>query len=268
MKNHIHGTATPRVNSTAFQSFFIMRYLVPFIGFLGIVLFPPIITAREDTITIVDFSQLSSDRLPEDWIQVLPKKQKAYTDYSIINDSSGSGLRVRAGGTGSWIEKDLGQISVSEFPFMEWTWMVSLFPEVEWEEEKPQYDFAIRIELVYDFRGSHYNILNIIRKGLIRSIISKYPPEAVISYVWAHNVPADEPFISPENKRTVVIPVESGKSMQGKWIHEQRNIQDDFNRFIGNKRIALRKIRIMSDTDNSLTNAESGLKEIVLKRKE
>ena len=256
------GAAAKKQNT--FQQSVMRNYLLFLIGLFTVFHSLSFSAAQTGAVHIADFSSLSPNSLPEDWIQILPKKQKAYTDYSVIRESNDTFLRARSNGTGSYIEKDLGQIDVAQFPIMEWTWMVSRFPEVEWEEDKSDNDFAIRIELVYDFKGSAFNILNIIRKGLIRTVFLHYPPEVIISYVWALKVPAEVHFVSPDNKRMMTMPIESGKSMKGRWIQEQRNIKKDFDKFIANKHIVLKKIRIRADTDNSLTGAESGIKKISL----
>ncbi|MBN1291073.1 MAG: DUF3047 domain-containing protein, partial [Candidatus Latescibacteria bacterium] len=169
-------------------------------------------------------------------------------------------------GTGSLLEKKVDSINVAKFPIMEWTWMISKLPDVEWEENTSQDDFAVRIELVFDYKGNRYNPLNIIRKGFITTFFRRSLPEVVICYVWAAGVPVGRSYISPSNKRIIVIPVESGHGMQNIWIEEERNIQKDFDELIGIKRLVIKKIRIRCDTENSLSNAESGIKKILLKK--
>ncbi len=206
--------------------------------------------------------------LPDGWIQELPKKQKAYTNYIITQDSGGHYLSIRSYGTGSWIEKDLGEVDVYKTQVMEWSWMVIRLPELEWEDDRAQDDFAIRIELIYDYRGSVFNIMNIIRKGFITSLLRGNPPILIISYVWARKVPAGKPYVSPSDRRTIVIPIESGTNIRGIWIDESRNILDDLMHYTKDKRIVLKKIRVRSDTDNSLSSAEGGLKKIELRSSE
>ena len=229
-----------------------------------IVILPVNIYAQSHRITIIDIEEMSSGGLSEDWEHVLPGKLKVYTNYSIEQGSEGSFLKMKSGGGGSGIEKELKNIDISKTPVMEWAWKVDRFPEVEWEEDKSQNDFAIRIELVYDYKGSRFNPLNIIRKGLFTTFLTGNPPVMIISYVWANNVPAERPYVSPSDKRMTVIPVESGRSMQGRWIDERRNIKADFDELINNNHITLKKIRIRCDTDDSSTNAESGIMKLLL----
>lgn len=221
-------------------------------------------SAQSRMVKIFDIQEMSSGGLSEDWGHVLPGKLRVYTNYTIDQGSEGSFLKLKSGGGGSYLEKELKNIDISETPVMEWAWKVERFPEVEWEEDTTQDDFAIRIELVYDYKGSRFNPLNIVRKGFFTTFLTGNPPEMVISYVWANNVPAERPYVSPSEKRMTIIPVESGASMQGRWIEERRNIKDDFDELINNKHVSLKKIRIRCDTDDSTTNAESGIMKLLL----
>ncbi len=223
-------------------------------------------TCAENTSgTIFDLSETLDNNFSENWQQIVPKKQKAYTNYLVEHEEGRTILLLRSGGTGSWIEKDLGEIDVREYPRMEWTWMVNQFPDVDWEEEKSDDDFAIRIELVFDYKGSAFNILNIFRKGLFRTVFKFGKPELIISYVWARRVPAGKSYTSPEDTRIFVFPIESGSGKPGLWMDESRDICEDLKKFTPDNRIVLKKIRIRSDTDNSLSNAESGLQKLIIR---
>jgi len=225
-----------------------------------------------DTLEVFDAAALAGSgatELPPAWEHILPKGDFAYTNYSIERDMDGTYLRAMSSATRSWLEYETDDIDVERYPVMEWVWRINQFPETEWEMERVNDDFAMRIELVYDFKGGK-NILNIIRKGLINTIFRGYPPELIVSYVWSLNVPAEEPYPSPSTKRMMIIPVESDVAMQGRWVHESRNIAEDLERFKGDKKssLVLKKIRLRADTENVPTIAESGLKHLRLISKE
>ena len=78
-------------------------------------------------------------------------------------------------------------------------------------------------------------------------------------------MPAGKPYQSPRSKRMMIVPVESDVALQGRWVHERRNIREDLHSFKGKKSLlALKKIRIRSDTDDVPTIAESGIRYIYL----
>jgi len=216
---------------------------------------------NENIVKVLDLVNDPATELPATFQHILPSKERSYTNFSIENNESGPYLRALSSGTSSWLEMDLGDISLTEYSIMEWQWLVNQFPKTDWEEKKSNDDYAIRIELVYDLKGSKWNILNIIRKGLLKSLFGKYPPELVVSYVWSLNVPVDISFVSPNAKNTIIIPVESGKAMMGRWVSERRNIQEDFEKlWQGSETLYLKKIRIKADTESLPSVAESGLK--------
>jgi len=141
--------------------------------------------------------------------------------------------------------------------------MVSSFPKVEWERNKDEDDFAIRVELVFDYKGNAFNPIYLMRKGLITYLFRNNPPALVLSYVWAAEVPVDKDYLSPESHTTSVIPLESGVYTVRRWLTERRDIAADLRRAMpGDTNLALKAIRIRCDTDNSGSSAESGVRNI------
>lgn len=216
--------------------------------------------AYPDTLTIIDIASHDAFDIPKGWNHVQPRANRAFTNYSIEERSSKKYLRALSSGTASWLEYDIGGLDPAIYQVMEWEWLVNQFPETKWEMNKNNDDFAIRIELVYDLKGSKWNIINLARKGFITSLFRKYPPALVVSYVWSLNVPAGKSYISPTSKNTVVIPIESDVAMLGRWVREQRRINEDYRSFTDKKaRLVLKKIRILADSESTPTISESGL---------
>ena len=220
--------------------------------------------SEPDTLKIIDLTNGPLGAPPEEWEHILPNNHRIYTNYSVERSIDGPFLLARSNSTGSWLELNIENIDITHYITMEWRWKVDKFPDVGWEQEPSFDDFALRIELVYDFKGSYKNILNILRKGLFTSIFKRYPPELIISYVWSINVPSYKPYASPHSSRTMVIPIESNNIIKNRWIKEKRNIKKDLDLLSEGKKLVLKKIRICSDTDNSSSIAESGLKYIYL----
>ena len=246
----------------------IFFYIIPLFFMMQLTCIFPVgeATAQQNSIVLFAITENNEEVLFNEWEHILPGKQKAYTNYSVGENNNEYFLKARSGGAGSLLEKKVESIDISKFPIMEWSWMVSQLPDVEWEEKSSQDDFAIRIELIFDYKGSKYNPFNIFRKGFITTFFRGDMPEAILSYVWANGVPVNRSYINPTNKRMIIIPVESGPGMQDIWIEEERNIKNDFDELVGKNRLAIKKIRIRCDTENSLTSAESALKKILLKK--
>jgi hypothetical protein len=219
--------------------------------------------ALPDTLYVTDLSQDAAGELPKNWKLTIPPKQHSSTSYIVEYTGSGPYIHTSSNSAGSWIENNLNDISVNDYPFIEWEWMVNIFPQVDWERNKQNDDFAVRVELVFDYKGGN-NPLNMLRKGLITSLFKHNPPELVISYVWAEHVPVDEGYISPSSSRMVIIPVESDNTAVRRWIHERRNVREDLKKYKSEKNLFLKKIRIRTDAENSGSTADSGVRNIRL----
>jgi hypothetical protein len=221
--------------------------------------------AEPDSLLVTDISRDTVDQAPRGWTQDMPKKQKVFTSYMVEYTEKGPYVRATSNSSGSWMDKDMGDLDVRKYPVMVWDWMVNTFPEVEWEKKRDQDDFALRVELLYDYPGGGRSLWNIIRKGFITSLFRGNPPMLTVSYVWSVGVPTGEEYRSPSAEKTVVVPVESGNTLVRRWVHQERNIRDDLKRMAPEeKNLVLKKIRIRCDTENSHSKAEGGVRNIVL----
>lgn len=221
--------------------------------------------AQPDTLKVFDVTDGPEGYPPGEWVNERPDDQLLYTDYTVLRSIDGYYLRARTNGTGSWLEYTFDEgLDITRYPVMTWRWKTDRLPEVEWEKNEEENDFALRIELVYDLPGNKWNPLNMARKGLVRALFKGNPPELITSYVWAANVPAEKPYASPESEKTMIIPVQSTRYMTGRWLIESRNVAEDYEHFRSIHKLVLKKIRIRADTDNSMSISESGLMYIYL----
>lgn len=221
--------------------------------------------AAPDSLMVTDISRDTVDQAPKGWTQDLSKDQRIFTNYMVEYMDKGPYIRATSNSAGSWLDKDMGDLDVRKYPIMEWDWMVNTFPEVEWEKKRDSDDFAMRVELIYDYSGGKRSIWNIIRKGLITSLFRGSPPMLTVSYVWSVGVPVGEDYHSPESGKIMIVPVESDANLVRRWVHQRRNIRDDLKRLAPEeKNLVLKKIRIRCDTDDSHSKAESGIRNIIL----
>lgn len=244
-----------------------MKLHIIFSIFISLLLTATAFAAEPDTLSIFDAEDVGVGTLPENCTHILPKGHLVYTDYSVERSIDGNYLRARSVSAGSYLEFDLGEIDVEEYSILRWQWKADAFPEIEWEKQPANDDFTLRVELVYDFKGTPRNPLNLIRKGLVTALIKWYPPEKIVSYVWAVNVPIGEAYDSPNEKRTVVIPIESSEYIVNRWMTEEIDVRSDIESAYPESKLYLKKIRVRADTDHTGSIAESGLKYISLIRR-
>ena len=101
---------------------------------------------------------------------------------------------------------------------MSWEWMVKTFPKKEKEPEKDtgwieRDDYAARVYVIFP----SWNFMNI--KSL--------------EYIWDEDLPENTILTSPYFRNIKLVVVESGKNGVDKWVLEERNIYEDYQKAFG-----------------------------------
>jgi hypothetical protein len=72
-----------------------------------------------------------------------------------------------------------------------------------------------------------------------------------LNYIWANKLPIGQAVPNPFAANAVMIAVQSGPGLTGKWVEETRNILEDYRRYFGTDPPNTGAIAIMTDTDNT-----------------
>ena len=86
-----------------------------------------------------------------------------------------------------------------------------------------------------------------------------------LNYVWANSIPEQTAWPNAfAGQNVMMIAQQSGNEKAGQWIHEQRNIRQDFKQFFHEDIKTIDAIAIMTDTDNSSKQVMSWYGDIYL----
>lgn len=132
-------------------------------------------------------------------------------------------------------------------PIVSWKWKVIKFPDKKeglyahggWIERD---DYAARFYVIFP------------------SFI--FTRTKCLEYVWDKNIPNGAIMTSPYHKNIKIIVAESGDKNLGNWVYEKRNIYEDFKKIFGYSPGKVGAIAIMTDTDNTISTAETDYDEI------
>jgi hypothetical protein len=116
-------------------------------------------------------------------------------------------------------------------PFIKWSWKIDHTVKKGNERIKDGHDFAVRLYVVFP-------------RGLFSS-------HRAIEYVWGNVVPRGESLRSPYSKNAVMIMVDSGNELAGKWTFHKRNFYEDYKVAFGEEPPKVGAIAIMTDSDNT-----------------
>jgi hypothetical protein len=85
-----------------------------------------------------------------------------------------------------------------------------------------------------------------------------------LNYIWANKLPKGEFVPNAFTSNAMMIAVESGPAKTGQWVTEERDILTDYRRVFGEDPPEAGAIAIMTDTDNTGTEATAWYNDIIL----
>jgi len=217
----------------------IMRGLKRVILFLFLFGFLSSAWASERVI-VADFSSdLGNGGHPAGW-QVHEKKGKA--DYTVIQESGISALRLRSEETSFALQKAV-DINPLLYPVLSWKWKVTKLPDGG------------------DFRKSNAD-------DQAAQLFLAFSNRKTIAYIWDSTAPAGSvengsgsPFVSVK-----AVVVRSGPDDAGRWITETRNVWEDYKTLFGDEPPVLAGIRIQINSQHTATSGESFFADLVFQR--
>ncbi len=193
----------------------------------------------EDRIVIGDFSSGVGAGVPAGW-QLKEKSGKA--DFAVVQDEGIPALRLRSADTSYSFQKEV-HVDLKQFPILTWKWKVTKLPAGG------------------DFRKSGTD-------DQAAQLFLAFSKTRAIVYIWDTTAPqgtmgdAAAPFFM--SIRTVVV--RSGKTGNGEWITETRNVYDDYRRLFGEEPGVVAGVRIQINSQHTGTSAESYFADVAFKR--
>ncbi len=132
-----------------------------------------------------------------------------------------------------------------EYPILRWKWRVLQFPDKSkalTDEEKD--DYAARVYVVFPFLS--------------------FASSKFLEYVWSEDTPAETITDSPSGNNVKIIVARSGKTSNGEWVIETRNVYQDYITAFGKRPHRAGAIAIMCDADSTKTSAASAFDDITI----
>lgn len=171
------------------------------------------------------------------------KHFKGATDYRIVQEDGRSVLRAHAKGAASGRIKKL-KFNPANYRYLKWSWKIAGTVAGGNEKIKRGDDYAARIYVIFPGRF--------------------FWQMRALNYIWANRLPKGESVPNAFSSNAMLIAVESGPSKAGQWVAEERDILADFRRVFGEEPPDAGGIAIMTDTDNTGSEATAWYGDITL----
>lgn len=185
--------------------------------------------AEPDEITIDDFKNGISSKWKEEKFHGSTRYTAALKDShpAILaeSDQSASGL---------FYEIDYAP---DRYPLLEWSWQIEAVLKNGDARHKKGDDYAARLYVVFP------------------SFL--FWKTRALNYIWANKLPQGQFSANAYTSNAAMVAVESGNQNAGQWIHEQRNILQDYQQAFGEPPPKVGAIAIMTDTDDTKETANA-----------
>jgi len=219
-------------------------------------------------IIIVDTfaSTIVNDDLPEGWRPLVFSPMKPHTRYSIDNKVCDSCLKAEADKAASAIYKEM-DVDTRLFQILSWKWRVKGTLKNGDARTSAGDDYPARVYAAFAFEPEKASMVEKIRHQVLKSLYGVEPPGNTITYIWANKLPKGETVPNAFSNMIMMVAVESGDEMAGKWVSEERNIYEDYKRLFKEEPPLFRGVIVMTDSDNTGDKAVGWYDDIVLKKK-
>lgn len=161
---------------------------------------------------------------------------KGHVDYRLVEEAGRQVLRADSRGNASGLVRRI-DVDPQLYPVLRWRWKVDGVLPHGWAGKKAGDDFPARVYVIFDAWVPIF--------------------ARTLNYIWANRVPQDSLVVNPFYSRALMLAVESGTARAGRWVVEERNLQEDYRRAFGGDMPRIKAVAVMSDGDNTGESARA-----------
>lgn len=184
----------------------------------------------------------------------LPGKQ--YNKFSPIRVDGRDAMAVLAASSASMLRQKV-RLEPSELGSVRFSWKVPRLIEGADMAVRESDDSPVRIVLAFEGDRSAFSARNAMLSELSLTLTGEEMPYATLMYVWCNQREPGTIIVNPRTDRIRKLVVQSGPMHLNQWLDYKRNIHEDFKRAFGEPPGALVGIGIMTDSDNTGTDASA-----------
>jgi len=166
------------------------------------------------------------------------KEFQGQTEYRIVTLDGNNALEAKSSNAASGLYKKLS-VDLAKTPYLNWRWRIEnkLAPLIE--NKKSGDDYAARIYVVVSTGFFFWQT-----KALNYAWSSQASPAASWPNAFAPN-------------NALMIPIRTRQDQVATWYTEKRNVYQELSQWLGNNDFSISGLAIMTDTDNSQTQARA-----------
>lgn len=194
----------------------------------------------------------------DQWEPLTFPKIKAHSTYTLVAEEGKNVLKAQSHASASALVYRR-TFNVYENPLLRWRWKVIRLSETGNPKDKSGDDYPIRVYVMFQYNPAQASLGERLVYNATKAIYGQYPPHSTLNYVWTGTRISDKYIASPYTDKARMVILERGKDRAGQWVEESVNILDDYRKAFGKEPPATAGLAVMSDSDNTKTDAEAYL---------
>jgi hypothetical protein len=200
--------------------------------------------AENNTLFREEFKNLKN------WEPLYFPKIKKHSSYKAISFGDRTYLETSSNASASaLIYKKT--FNVNDYPRIRWRWKIDNVYVKARIGEKVGDDYPIRVYVIFQYDPNIAGLSDRLMYAVAKSIYGHYPPHNTLNYIWANREDESGIITSPYTDLSMMIVLQKGRGKIGKWIDEEVNIIQDYQKAFGKTPPPVASIAIMNDSDNT-----------------
>lgn len=221
-------------------------------------------TLRADPRVVGDFSTLApGGKIPDSWEAMTFSGIDRHTGYTLIKDDGQTVIKAESRNAASGLIRFL-RVDTAAYPVIQWQWKIDHVLEKGDAQTRQGDDYAARIYVAFAFDPEQASWWERTRNKSAAMLSGKEVPGSALNYIWANKAPKNSILTNPYISESMMVAVQSGNSLAGRWITEKRDIVADYRQAFGQNPPEIIGIGIMTDTDDTGEETAGYYRDILL----
>jgi len=221
-----------------------------------------VLSQNEETIRLFD-SQVGENGLPVGWQPLTFRKVKRHSTYRLVEKDGRPIIHAESDRSASGMIRPL-DLDPIIYQTLSWCWKIEGIVRKGDVRSKAGDDYAARIYVTFKFDPDQASFFEKTTFKTYKLFYGKFPPKGALNYIWANRIKIGEAVPNAYTDRAMMVAVESGEEKVGRWVCEERNLYDDYQRLFGEPPPNISGVAIMTDTDNTEGTASAYYADLVL----
>ena len=202
------------------------------------------------------FSTGAPGGLPKGWSKVPINDSKTPTDYALVRDGDAVVLHAQAKSAASMFMRDQA-IDFTKTPIVRWRWKLGKLPTGADNSVAGKEDSAAR--LVFSFDGDRGSLPLFVRTkmSVADSLSGQVMPYSTLMYVTSSVAPVGQRIPNPNISRVQMYVASKAEDALGHWVSVERDVEADYKAAFGESPKKLLAYGVLTDTDNTASEAEA-----------